>query len=84
VAQKTLDEYHEDVAALFEVAGIYAGMPPGPARNAMHMIYFGLGKLKAELEKGAVNRGKAVRHRAKVSGRPGVAHREGVEDVPLF
>lgn len=65
MAQKTMDEWADDLAELAEIAGKYGSLPVGPARNMLHMLFFGLERLAAEAEKGRSNRAAVRRCRAR-------------------
>lgn len=63
MAQKTIDDYMDDIEALLEHAEKYTSLPGGPARNLVHLLYFGLGKIHAEMDRGSSERAKARRRR---------------------
>lgn len=65
MAQKTLDEWASDLEDLLEIAEKYTELPAGPARNMMHMIYFGLSRLHDHAEKNRTGRAKVARYRAR-------------------
>ena len=78
MARKTKNEYLAEVRELIDVAENYPSLPAGPARNMMHMVYFGLLALERDLAAGESNRAKVARHKAKVRGGAVCG------DVPLF
>jgi hypothetical protein len=65
VAQRTLDEYLEDVTELVDMSREYERMPKGAPRNLMHMIHLHAAKMQAEMEKGAYQRKKSREYKAK-------------------
>ena len=65
MAQKTLDDWMDEIDDLRAIADKYATLPPGPARNMLHMLSFGLGKMHAEMDRGSSERAKARRRRER-------------------
>jgi len=65
VAQKSFNELADDIDELMEIAEKYVDLPPGAARNLLHMVYFGLSKLHVELERGRRNRDKVAASKAR-------------------
>jgi len=73
VAQKTLDEYLDDVEDILETARELEVCLTGPARDVAKMVRLGLERMQAELDKGSYQRRKsrdfkASRARQRVQG----------------
>lgn len=78
MAQKTLDQWSEELQELSEVASAYVTLPAGPGRDKLHVLYFALEKMIAECERNATNRAAVKRSKARrAAGAP-------VGQVPLW